>query len=169
METTSPEKKFAELYEQMFILCKENNWGDPHAYGRAKEIYMANYLNHIVAPKLAGADGYEDKEMTIPVEYKATTQKNIQATYNGISVQETWEKQVEYLLNDKICKYKNHYIARFEMGKIVEMYKMKCDKVYEYLLPRIKKQFEKEKKGKDPRFGVQIPKLYIIKNSEKII
>tara|TARA_A100001011_G_C14306457_1_gene843399 strand:+ start:2359 stop:2874 length:516 start_codon:yes stop_codon:yes gene_type:complete len=164
----SPEKKFAELYEQMYKLCKENKWGDPFCYARAKEIYMANKLGHKVAPKLAGADGYEDKEMTIPVEYKSTTQKNINATYNGISVHDSWEKEIEYLRNEKICKYKNHYYARFEEGHIKEMYKISGDKVFEYITPRLKNQYDKEKKGKDPRLGVNIPKSYIINNSEKL-
>lgn len=164
----SPEKRFSELYDQMYKLCKTTNWKDPFAPGRAREIYMANWLGHTVAPKLSGADGYEDKEMTIPVEYKSTTQKNINATYNGISVQDSWEKQEDYLKNEKICKYKNHYYARFEDGKIAEMYKMSGDKVYDYLVPKLKKQFNKEKKGKDPRLGCQIPKTFIITNAEKL-
>ena len=46
------------------------------------------------------------------------------------------------MTDHKICKYKNHYIARFENGKIAEMYKMTGDKVYEYLIPKLKIQFE---------------------------
>ena len=164
----SPEKKFAELYEQMYKLCKDNKWGDPFSYARGKEIYMANKLGHKVAPTLSGADGYEDEEMKIPVEYKSTIQKNINATYNGISVQDSWENQINFLKNEKICKYKNHYYGRFENGEIVEMYKMSGDKVFEYIIPRIKKQYDKENKGKDPRFGVQIPKSFILKNADKL-
>ena len=163
----SPEQKFASLFEDMCKLCNDNMWGDPFAPGRGREIIMANSLGHKVASKLSGADAYENGDE--PVEYKSTTQNKISATYNGISVQETWEKQVEYLNNEKICKYKNHYYARFNDGKIVEMYKMGCNKVIEYLLPRLKIQFDKEKKGKDPRLGVNITKKYIINNSVKLL
>jgi len=171
METKkTPEQEFAEYFKKMYEICNKNGWGDPFSYARGKEIYMANYLGHKVAPKLAGADGYEDKEMTIPVEYKSTTTKTIKATYNGISVQPTWEKQLQYLNEEKICKYKNHYFARFDnKGNIVELYKMKCEKVIEYLLPRIKIQFDKEEKGVDPRIGVSIGKTYILKNSDKLL
>lgn len=163
------EEEFADLFDKMYELCIKNNWGDPFNYSRAREIYMANALGHKIAPTFSGADGFKDKEMTIPVEYKSTTQDKIQATYNGISRQETWDEQVEYLKNEKICKYKHHYIARFEMGKIVEMYKIDGDKVCEHLVPKLKKQFENKKIKKDPRLGASMSTKYILENSEKII
>jgi hypothetical protein len=165
----STDEQYLKMYEAMCLYCEKKNYGDPFSYGRGKEIYMAIRLNHTISSTLAGADGYEDKELTIPAEYKATTCKSIKATYNGISVQSTWEEQVKYLKEKKICKYKNHYIARFENGKIAEMYKMTGDKVYEYLIPKLKIQFERKNKGKDPRLGCQIGKKYIIENSIKLI
>ena len=54
-------------------------------------------------------------------------------------------------------------------GKIVELYKMTGDKVYEYLIPILKKQFFNENKRKDPRLGATIPKNFIINNSEKLL
>ena len=139
------EQQYLLLYEKMHILCRNNKWGDPFSYGRGKEIYMAFILGHTISPTLSGADGYEDKELTTPAEYKSTTGNCIKATYNGISVQSTWEEQEKYLKEEKICKYKNHYFARFENGKIAEMYKMTGEKVYEYLIPKLKAQFEKKK------------------------
>ena len=168
-DNLSFEQQYLILYEKLHILCENNKAGDPFSYGRGKEIYMAIKLGHIISPTLSGADGYEDKELKIPAEYKATTCKTIKATYNGISVQSTWEEQEKYLREEKICKYKNHYFARFKNGKIVEMYKMTGEKVYEYLIPKLKKQFEKVNKGKDPRLGTQIGKKYIIENSIKLI
>ena len=166
----TPEEEFAELFDKMYALCIKNNWGDPFNYSRAREIYMANELGHKICITFRGADGFEDKEkMTMPVEYKSTTQEKIKATYNGISCQEDWKKQIEYLKNEKICKYEHHYIARFEMGKIVEMYKMNGDKVYEHLLPKLKKSFENKGSRKDPRLGASMPTKYILENSEKII
>ena len=52
-----------------------------------------------------------------PVEYKSTIDKRINGTYNGISVQDTWEEQERYLIDEKLGKYSGHYIARYERGK----------------------------------------------------
>ena len=46
---------------------------------------------------------------------------------------------------------------------------MDCQNVYEGLLPNLKKKFEKEKKGKDPRLGYTFNKKFIIENAVKII
>ena len=102
----TPEKKFSTCFEQLYKICEENSWGDPFSYARSREIHMANTLNHTISSTLSGADAIdEDGEC----EYKTTTCPKISATYNGISVQETWEKQEEYLKKYKIGKYKNHY------------------------------------------------------------
>ena len=168
LETTAVKtdgQLFNELYKQMYDICRRNNWGDPFSYARAKEIYMANFLKHKVAETYSGPDGIDcDGEC----EYKSTIDKNIKATYNGISVQDTWENQVEYLTKQKIAKYSNHYFARFNEGEIKEIYKMNGNKVLELLLPKLKKQFEKEKKGKDPRLGASLSKNEIKNNSELI-
>ncbi len=165
----TPQQQFSKLWNEMYKISLDNGWGDPFNYSRGKEIIIANYLGHTVAPELAGADGYEDADMKIPVEYKSTINKSIQATYNGISVQPTWDEQLKYLKEQKICKYKHHYFARFENGKIVELYKITGDKVYEYLIPKLKKQFFNKNKGKDPRLGSTIGKKFIINNSEKLL
>ena len=169
MNNITPQKQFQIYWEKMYKICEDNDWGDPFNYSRGKEIIIANYLGHTIAPTLAGADAYEDAEMKIPVEYKSTIAKTIQATYNGISIQPTWDDQLKYLKEEKICKYKHHYYARFEKGKIVELYKMTGDKVYEYIVPKLEKKFFSEKKSKDPRLGTQIPKNFIINNAEKLL
>lgn len=163
---STPEDEFSQLFERMYELCRLNQWGDPFSYARSREIHLANRLNHKISNTLSGADATdEDGEC----EYKTTVGKNIQATYNGISVQPTWEEQIRYLKDEKICKYKNHYFARYDGSKICEVYKMDCQKVYEGLLPNLKKKFEKEKKGKDPRLGYTFNKKFIIENAVKII
>ncbi len=164
-EQMTPEKEFAELFDKMYKLCFDNGWGDPFNYSRAREIHMANYLQHKISTTLSGADAIdEDGE----AEYKSTISKDIKATYNGISKQENWDKQVEYLKNDKIGKYKNHYFSRYENGAIVEMYKMSCDKVLEEAERQLKKKFQKENL-KDPRLGFNINKTYIKNNSERLL
>jgi hypothetical protein len=151
----NPVEQFKLLFEAMYMLCIQQKWGDPFSYARSREIYMAGVLGHQIASTYSGEDAIdEDGE----AEYKSTVADTINGTYNGISVQPTWEEQEEYILNDKIGKYKNHYFARFQDGKIVEIWKMDCADVLGVLLPKIRKQYPKKKQGnsKDPRIGVTV-------------
>jgi len=86
----------------------------------------------------------------------------------AISVQPTWEEQVEYLKNKKIAKYKNHYIARFKSGKIVEIWKLDGTDVLNILLPKLKKGFESTKNRKDPRLGASLTQKEIYKYGVKV-
>jgi DNA-binding protein Fis len=151
----TPEEKFRQLFEEMYNLCQEQGWGDPFSYARSREIYMAGVLGHQIASTYSGADGIDNDG---DVEYKSTVAKTINATYNGISVQSTWEEQEEYIIDEKIGKYKNHYYARFDGGHIAEIWKLNCSDVLGILLPKIQKQYPKKKQGsaKDPRIGVTV-------------
>lgn len=161
----TPTEKFVQLFEEMHTLCETNGWGDPFSYARSREIHIAGLLGHKVSDTLSGADGIdEDGEC----EYKSTVAKNIKATYNGISVQPTWEDQVTYLKEQKIAKYKNHYYARYDGGKVVEMYKMTGDKVLELLLPKLEKKYPNIHTKKDPRLGADISTKEIYEFGEKI-
>ena len=123
----TPEQKFQQLFEEMYSLCGEQGWGDPFSYARSREIHLAGLLGHTVADDYSGADAF-DKDGK-PLEYKSTIAKNINGTYNGISVQDTWEDQEDYLINNKIGKYDNHFIARYEDGKVVEVWRLSGDDV----------------------------------------
>jgi hypothetical protein len=160
-----PEEIFANLYSELYELCEANKWGDPFSYARSREIYMANVLGHKIHPTYAGPDGHDSDGAC---EYKSTTGDEIKGTYNGISVQDTWEKQVEYLREKKIGCYKWHYFARFQGGRIDEMWKMSGEKVLELLLPKLEKQFKSEKKTKDPRLGAQLTSKMITTYGQKI-
>ena len=92
--------RFMELYDEMIDLANAEGLGDPFTYGRGKEIYLAQWLGHTTADTLAGADGVDENGEE--VEYKSTISKNISATYNGVSVQDTWEDQIAYLKTKKI-------------------------------------------------------------------
>jgi hypothetical protein len=153
--TNTPEQQYKEAFETLYQLCEENGWGDPFSYARSREIHMATTLGHRIADDYSGADAYDEDG---GAEYKSTIAKTINATYNGISVQDSWEKQERYLIEDKIGKYKNHYYARYVGGKIVEIWKLHCDDVLSILLPKAKKQYPTKKNGnsKDPRIGVTI-------------
>lgn len=156
----TPEQKFQELFEQMYQLCDEQGWGDPFSYARSREIHLAGLLGHTVADTYSGADAFdEDGEC----EYKSTIAKSINGTYNGISVQDTWEEQERYLIEDKLGKYANHYIARYDDGKVVEVWKLDGDTVLGILLPKLKKDWERKINGnhKDPRLSGNITKKEI--------
>jgi len=122
-------------------------------YARAKEIDIAIQLGHKVSDTLSGADGYDEDG---GCEYKSTIGKNINGTYNGISVQPTWSEQVEYLKNEKIGKYKNHYIARFDKGNIVEVWKLDGETVLNILLPKLENKYPTILEKKDPRLGASL-------------
>ena len=157
----TPEQKFQQLFEEMYSLCGEQGWGDPFSYARSREIHLAGLLGHTVADDYSGADAFDENGN--PLEYKSTIGKNINGTYNGISVQDTWEDQEKYLINDKIGKYDNHFIARYEDGKVVEVWKLSGNDVLGILLPKLKKDWNRKINGnhKDPRLSATISKKEI--------
>ena len=158
-------QKYKFLFESLYKLCEDENWGDPMSYARSREILIAGTLGHKIADTLSGADAIdEDGEC----EYKSTVSLSINGSYNGISVQPTWKEQVEYLENEKIAKYKNHYIARFKGGEIVEIWKLDGMDVLNILLPKLKRGFESTKDRKDPRLGASLTQKEIYSYGEKI-
>ena len=162
----TPEQEYQQLYERLHNLCQDNGWGDPFSYARAREIYMAAVLGHKVADTYSGADAYDAYD---ELEYKSTITENINATYNGISVQDSWEEQEKYIVEDKIGKYQNHYYARFKEGKVEEVWKLNCNDVLKLLLPKIKKQFDEgTSHKKDPRIGVSIGQKEIENYGQRI-
>ena len=164
----TPEAQFKEAFETLYRLCEENGWGDPFSYARSREIHMATTLGHTIADTYSGADAFDEDG---GCEYKSTIAKSINATYNGISVQDTWEDQERYLVEDKIGKYRNHYYARYVGGEIVEVWKLNCDDVLAIILPKAEKQYAQKRAGnaKDPRIGVTISKKEIHKYGERIL
>ena len=110
VEKKDAKKEFAELFEKMYQLSLDNNWGDTFSYNRAREIHMANYLGHSVALNYSGADAIDQDGLE--VEYKSTISKDIQATYNGISVHHNWESQETYIREHKIGKYKKALLCK---------------------------------------------------------
>ena len=156
------QKEFKRLYTEMATLCEnEEGVGHPFSYGRAKEILTSIELEHEISETLSGADGIDHSGAC---EYKATSGKNISGTYNGISVQSTWEEQEKYLREEKLGKYENHYICRFEGGKgIVEIWKLSGEDVLTILLPKLKNKYSTVLTKKDPRLGASLTKKDITK------
>tara|TARA_B100000131_G_scaffold194952_1_gene187490 strand:+ start:68 stop:583 length:516 start_codon:yes stop_codon:yes gene_type:complete len=166
----TPEQKYQTLYEQLYAVCEENGWGDPFSYARSREIHMAGILGHTVADDYSGADAYDEEG---GCEYKSTIAPKINATYNGISVQDTWAEQERYVVEEKIGNYKNHYFARYEGGKVAEIWKLKYWDVLKLILPSIKKQWKEINSGvstrKDPRIGARINHHQIYEIGERIL
>ena len=156
---------FAALYEAADAL----NAGDPMSYARSREIHLACLLGHTVADTYSGADAYEADGT--PVEYKSTIGAAISATYNGISVQPTWEEQEAYLIDHKIGCYARHYYARYEGAQIAEVWVLDSDTVLSLLLPKAQKQYATKRNGKakDPRIGVTISAGEIRKHARRLV
>mgnify|MGYP001451302211 CR=1 FL=1 len=106
------------------------------------------------ADAYSGADGINERGEG--VEYKSTIGKNIKASYTGISVQPTWKQQDQYLREEKIVKYPEHYYNRFEDGKLVESWKLTGQQVYEILKPKLKRKFSTVLSQKDPRLSATV-------------
>lgn len=163
----TPEKKYAHHYREMAKICAEQGWGDPFSYARSKEILAANALGHTIAVTFSGADAFNEKGQ--PVEYKSTIQDKCKGAYTGVSVLKTWEEQVEYLRNEKIAKYPEHYFNRFKDGELVESWVMSGDKVFEILVSKMKDKFPTVLEKKDPRLSANIANGEIKKYGKRVI
>ena len=150
----TPEEAYIYHLESAAQICEQQGWGDPLSYARSKEIYAAIRHGHKIADTYSGADAIN--ENGDEVEYKSTIAKRCKGAYTGISVQETWEKQVRYLFEEKIAKYPEHYFNRFKEGKLVESWKMKGTDVFNILLPKLKKAYPHVLNKKDPRLSANI-------------
>lgn len=169
LTTTKAQQRYLDAFAALYEAAEEMNAGDPMSYARSREIHLACILGHSVADTYSGADAYEQDGT--PVEYKSTIGKNISATYNGISVQPTWEDQEAYLIEHKIGCYPRHYYARYEGPKVVEVWVMDSDTVLSLLLPKAEKQYSTKRNGKakDPRIGVTISSGEIRKFGRRIV
>ena len=166
---TAAQQRYLDAFANLYEAAEEMKAGDPMSYARSREIHMACLLGHSVADTYSGADAYEADGT--PVEYKSTIGKTISATYNGISVQPTWEDQEAYLIEHKIGCYPRHYYARYEGAQVVEVWVMDSDTVLSLLLPKAEKQYSTKRNGKakDPRIGVTLSSSEIRKFGRRIV
>ena len=161
-----PTTKFMKAYEMMIEACEEGGFGDPFSFSRGKEIYLAIKLRHTVHVEYSGPDAFDDEGAC---EYKSTTQEKITASYTGISCQETWERQVNYLRKEKIGRYRNHYCARFKGSEICEVWWLGGVDVCRIAEKKLKKTFYRRRKSKDPRLSFSLSKKEIMENGIRII
>lgn len=144
----SPEQEYMNLYEQMFTLCRQNNWGDPFSGNRSKEIHMAGVLNHRVSTEIHGPDAFDEDG---PCEYKSCVHpKNVVGFYNGFSLCYSWDETLEKV-SEKIRSCHNHYFGRYYGSELVEVWRMRANDVLTSIAPRLFEKFRKVKDLKDPR------------------
>ena len=166
---TDAQQRYLDAFAALYEAAEELQAGDPMSYARSREIHLACLLGHTVADTYSGADAYEADGT--PVEYKSTIGSTISATYNGISVQPTWEDQEEYLIEHKIGCYARHYYARYDGAQVAEVWVMDADTVLSLLLPKAQKQYATKRNGKakDPRIGVTISAGEIRKYARRLV
>jgi hypothetical protein len=164
-------KKIKNNLYEIDASMKAAGIGDVFSYSKIKEVLIAAELGHNVSANYDGADGIEP-DGTL-AEYKSTIGSRINATYNGISKQPTWEQQEKYLKEKKIGKYPNHYYARFEGVQIVELWKLRSDDVLKILLPKLKRDWDRkdsiDSKHTDQRPGANVCMTEIKKYGTRVI
>lgn len=150
------QQQYLDAFRALYEAADALGAGDPMSYARSREIHLACVLGHRVADSYSGADAYEPDGT--PVEYKSTIGAAISATYNGISVQPTWEDQEAYLIEHKIGCYPRHYYARYDGAEIAEVWVLDADNVLDLLLPKAERQYATKRNGKakDPRIGITL-------------
>jgi len=166
---TTAQQKYLDAFRALYEAAEEMQAGDPMSYARSREIHLACLLGHTVADTYSGADAFLPDGT--PVEYKSTIGKAISATYNGISVQPTWEDQEEYLIEHKIGCYPQHFYARYEGSEVAEVWVLDSDTVLSLLLPKARKQYATKRNGKakDPRIGVTLSAGEIRKHGRRLV
>ncbi len=163
----TPEQRYTELYEEMATLCETAGWGDPFSYARSKEIMTAIKLGHTVHKTFSGADAINENGEE--VEYKSTIGKKVKGSYTGIMQQPTWEEQEQYLREDKILKYPEHYYSRYESGKVAEVWKLSGQQVFDILLPKIKKSFATRAGKADTRISATVSNREIRTHGTRVL
>ena len=163
------QQRYLDAFAALYEAAAEMNAGDPMSYARSREIHLACLLGHTVAATYSGADAFLPDGT--PVEYKSTIGSSISATYNGISVQPTWEEQEAYLIEHKIGCYPQHFYARYEGANVAEVWVLDSDTVLSLLLPKAQKQYATKRNGKakDPRIGITLSAGEIRKHGRRLI
>tara|TARA_R110000851_G_scaffold95367_1_gene207187 strand:+ start:380 stop:922 length:543 start_codon:yes stop_codon:yes gene_type:complete len=173
MKMVSDERKkylLARLYActgEIDEICKELNLGDWTSYARIKEIIASFALGHRISDKFSGADAINERKEE--VEYKSTTGKNCKGSYTGISNQSTWSAMDNYLIEEKILKYPEHYFNRFDNSKLVESWMMTGQQVYDFIVPKVKRSYETRHRRKDSRSSGNVTWAEIKNNGTQII
>jgi len=158
-------QQWLNCFNELQRLSDELGVGDPFNFNRGREIHTALTLGLTLSNTLAGADAYCNGN---PVELKSTI-GILKATYSGISVQSTWQEQETYLVNEKLGKYKQHYICRYNGATLEEAWVLSSDDVLAILLPKFHKQYHSNRNAKDPRLGQQINTAEIKKFGTRVV
>ena len=168
--------QFKALYEALYEFSQSRGYGDPHSYFRSAEILIADALGLEMASGNSGADAFEEPQgfgKRAGVEIKTTRSGGIKASYTGLSKQDSWPKMERYLVEEKIGCYENHYIGRFQAGKIAEVWKMSASNVLGLILPKVQANFYSQGEfftnEKDPRPKAALGKREITAYATRVL
>ena len=161
------DKQILETTEKLFELFELGGYGDP-SVNRLREVAAAIKLGHRPAKTNSGPDAFDSDGNAL--EYKSTNQKDCQGSYTGVSNASSWSELDQYLQDKKILPYKYHYYNRFcKRGSLVESWRLTGEKVYEIIMPKLKKQYFSDKVYADPRPSANVSNTEIKKYGEKVL
>ena len=106
------QEKFTKKYTELVRIAQQMDVGDPFGAGRAREIILSGILGHKIGSDLHGidAESFCGKET---YEYKTSLSTKALSPRYDVSWRDTWEKQIEYLEQDKIANHEFHFFASF--------------------------------------------------------
>jgi len=138
-----------------------------------KDAFNYNRLGEVQTAILLGLDwnsGFDRKDATDkngnPIEFKSTTNANVNGTYNGLSAKDNIEEFIEYM-SEKYPNNTRHIIVRKENGTIAEAWELSNKDILDIVIRKVNKNFYPEgvydsmnrKTGKpkaDPRPGARV-------------
>lgn len=137
----SPLEPVIDSIINLVDVFNELGLGDPFGGGRTREAILAEFLGHTIGDNLSGADAYDGKGNEF--EYKTGFM------FNGryeVSTYSTWEEQEDYLTNEKIGYYDEHYYAQFNRNyELQKVYRINGKKVNDILLPKFREFYDRDK------------------------
>lgn len=164
----------AELLQEKFYDLTGN--ADAFNYNRIGEFLTAIALGLDWNSGFNSSDAFD--KAGNPIEFKSTTNKNINGTYNGLSASETEDEFIDYM-HQKYPDNTRHIFTRKENGIAVEIWELKNKDVLDILIPKVLNRFYPDgvysvinkktgKPRKDARPGSNVCMTEIKKYGERI-
>jgi len=161
-------KEYIKAYLKVYELANKMKLKDPFQGARGKEIFAAFTLDHDIAEDYQGPDAIDDEG---ECEYKSAHVKTqIKKFSYAFYIKPTWKEQVRYLKEEKIGRYKNHYMILFnDDGTMKEVWKLTSKQVLDLLLPNLKNRFKSLVKNKTKSVIVNLVPSQVRETGERIL
>lgn len=146
----------------------------------SEDAFNYNRLGEVMASIELGLNwnaGFDGKDATDsegnPVELKSTTRKNINGTYNGLSVFQHREDFVDYI-HDKYPDNTRHIFTRKVQGRVEEAYELSNEAVLNIILAKTFRFWDEEgmwivNDRKDQRVGCNVCMTEIKKHGTQLV